>query len=209
MYSLLHSCLRRPVVNNFFLPFSSLALFSFFHVTVTARAAAPHSFPCVPRARALCIGVNICSHQKRRMPCFLPFRRPGPQFSTIRVSGAIRAALSEPKARKAREGKRKTNERLASAENENGASHAVGVRASSPKSAILVDLAPALLCALFPASPAGGPRAQRRANPHASPAPFLPKAPSSKPTAPHFLTTPSLPCSLLAPKDKARDLETS
>ena len=104
--------------------FSFLALFSFFHVT-----AAPHSFPCdpVPRARALCIGGNICSHQKRRMPCFFPFRRPGPRFPNSPQSerGKYARRLASRKPGKAREGKE--NEMTAlRVRKRKRASHAVG-----------------------------------------------------------------------------------
>jgi len=98
--------------------FSFLAPFSFFHVTVTVTVTVTSSgtAPCdpVPRARALCIGGNICSHQKRRMPCFFPFRRPGPRFPNSPQSerGKIRAALGEAESQESTRRKRKRNDAL-------------------------------------------------------------------------------------------------
>lgn len=135
--------------------FSFLAPFSFFHVTVTVTATSGTAqLPLRSRSPRTC-SLHWWEHlfsSKTQNALLLPVPSPGapiPQFSTIVGAGQIRAALGEPKARKAREGKENEIDALRVRQRKRKrASHAVGPGAGggqeSPKAAILVDLAPHL-----------------------------------------------------------------
>lgn len=142
--------------------FSFLAPFSFFHVTVTVTvmSGGTAQLPLRSRSPRTC-SLHWWEHlfsPKRRMPCFFPFRRPGPRFPNSPQSerGKYARRLASRKPGK-HEKEKKTKRRPASPTTKTktgvARSWAGGGGQESPKAAILVDLAPHL--AVRPISPRG------------------------------------------------------
>ena len=142
MYSLLHPCLRRPVV-NLFLSFSfsgslfpSPALFFLFPCdSDSGEQRHRTAFPLRSRSPCTCT-LHWWEHlfsPKRRMPCFPPVPSPGaPTLHNQRV-GQYARRLTSRKPGKAREGKE--NE-LTPCESRNRELQRKWERASSPKAAM-------------------------------------------------------------------------
>lgn len=110
----------------------------------------------------------------------LPVPSPGAPI-LHNQGGAIRAALSEPKARKAREGKRKRMNALRVPKTKTGRCTQWGGGQAAQSRQFSWTLLPASLCALFPPPPPGA-HEHERVNPHAkmlasdaSPGPFHPR----------------------------------
>lgn len=93
--------------------FSFLALFSFFHVTVTVTvtSSATLAIPFPAHVHSALVGTFVLI-KNAEMPCFFPFRRPGPRFpnspQSERGKYARRLASRKPgKHEKEKEKKRK------------------------------------------------------------------------------------------------------